>query len=452
MDLEGKQITIVGLGETARALAAYLKGQGARPFVTEARALPSGDPRVASLRELDVPYELGGHTPKAFQHADYVTPSPGVPASIAPIQAALQQGARLLTELDAAWSSCRSIVLAITGTNGKTTATELLRSIIAVCGHTVHLAGNNAVPFSRAVMEEPPPEFMVLEVSSYALEHAQLFHPRAAAVLNLTPDHLARHGSMEAYAAAKARIFRNQTPADIAVLNYDNEWTRAMAKGLMPEPMWFSLERKPPRGLHVLDDDICEDGHPVAKQRITPLRGRHNMANVLAALTMARAAGFDWGNTLRAVETFRGVEHRLEVVPNDAGLTIFNDSKATNLDSMRMALESFDERLVLIAGGEGKGSDYAEASELIARRVKHLVLMGADAPAMEAAWGGIVPTELADAMDDAVERGLNAAGEGGTLLLSPACASFDMYQNFEERGRAFKDAVARLATAAREST
>jgi len=445
MDLKEKKVVIVGLGETARAAAGLLKRLGAQPFVSESRALPGDDAGLQELEALSIPYETGGHTEQAFAGCHFVLPSPGVPATLPAIQHALHNGARILTELDAAWPSCRSKVIAVTGTNGKTTVTELLARIIQHCGHSVLLAGNNALPFSRAVTHTPAPEFMVLEVSSYALEHTRQFHPRAAAVLNLTPDHLERHGSMEAYAAAKARIFRNQTPNDIAVLNYDNEWTRKMSQGLMPEILWFSMERMVRHGLAYQDGDICEMGHPLARGSVVQLPGAHNMANVLAALTLARAAGFDWGSAVAAVEEFQGVEHRIERVPNDLGIDVYNDSKATNLESMRVALESFGDPVVLIAGGRGKGEDYGEVSELVAGRTRHVVLVGEEAPAMHDAWMDKASCEHAESLEDAVRKGIEAAKPAGTLLFSPGCASFDSFRNFEERGTAFKASVARMA-------
>jgi UDP-N-acetylmuramoylalanine--D-glutamate ligase len=343
--------------------------------------------------------------------------------------------------MEFAFSFCRSRLLAVTGTNGKTTTTELLRALVASCGRTVLLAGNNAFPFSAAVMVDPPPEFLVLEASSYQLETIRRFRPWMAAVLNVTPDHLARHGTLATYAAVKARIFMNQGPDDTAVVNYDDSLVRDMAKG-SPARVWpFSLEKRLASGLWLGNEAICLGDLPVAQVSDTLLRGRHNLQNVLCALSMMRAGGFDWDRTLEGLRTFRGVEHRLEPVATIGGVDFVNDSKSTNLDSLKVALESFEAPVVLVAGGQGKGADYRVLSALVRQRVRKLVTLGEDAPKLEQAFADLVPTERAADMDDAVGRAAAAARSGDTVLLSPACASFDMYDDFEHRGRVFKECV-----------
>ncbi|GMU92273.1 MAG: UDP-N-acetylmuramoylalanine--D-glutamate ligase [Candidatus Hydrogenedentota bacterium] len=448
MDVRGKKVTVVGLGRTSVALARLLLREGALPFVTESADGSQLADAKAELESMGVPYECGGHTDEAFAGASVVAPSPGVPPALPPIERARAAGAEVVSELEFAFPYCRSKILAVTGTNGKTTTTELLRTLVAACGRSVILAGNNATPFSSAVMAKPAPDFMVLEVSSYQLELVRTFRPWIGAVLNVTPDHLGRHGTMEAYAAAKARMFAFQDESDVAVLNRDDPYTAAMA-GKTRATIWeFCLDQPVDRGLWVRGNEICLGELAVADTADTSLPGRHNLKNVLAALTMMYAGGFDWDDVIEGLRRFRGVEHRIENLGVVNGITFVNDSKSTNIDSLRVALESFNEPVILIAGGRGKGSDYRVLRELVQRRVKSLVTIGEDAPLIEEAFGDLVRAARAGSMDEAVAMAAEFAAGGGTVLLSPACASFDMFDNFEHRGRVFKDCVHRFAQGA----
>lgn len=444
MDLREKRVTLVGMGRTSLALAKLLLRERARPFVTERDDTPRLDPLRAELDRIGVPYECGGHSERAFMNADMIVPSPGVSPALPPILAARDRGTMVTGEMEVAFAFCRSCILAVTGTNGKTTTTELLQAILRACGHGVVLAGNNDTPFSQAVCIKPAPQYIVLEVSSYQLEMAQTFRPWVAAVLNVTPDHLERHGTMEDYARVKACIFANQRLGDIAVLNADDPWTCRM-----PVPhsgVWqFSLEKRCERGLW-LDRDVIRDGtEEVAQASDTLLPGKHNLQNVLAALTMVRAGGFHWDHVLAGLRSFPGVEHRIERVAEINGVAFYNDSKSTNVASLKVALESFSRPVILLAGGRGKGADYGVLRELIGRCVKRLVTLGEDAARLEAAFADVVPTTRADDMEDAVRQAAAIAASGDVVLLSPACASFDMFDNFEHRGRVFKDCVHRIA-------
>ena len=393
------------------------------------------------LDALGVPYECGGHSADALKEAALVIPSPGVPLTCFPVQEALRCGIEVLGEMEFASRFCTSRIVAVTGTNGKTTTTELLYRLIAACGPAVALAGNNDRPFSGVVLEDTQPDYVVLEVSSYQLETATTFHPWAGIVLNVTPDHLARHGTIENYAAVKAKLFANQQSGDVAILNQDNPWTRAMAVPDDVDLVWFSLKERSERGLWLDGDAIRAGDECVAMTSDTPLPGHHNLENVLASLCVMRAGGFDWDKTLACLRTFRGVEHRIEFVLSANGVAFYNDSKSTNIDSLKVALDSFEQPVVLIAGGEGKGADYGVLRDQIRERVKALVTIGQDAPLLEQAFGDVVATSRAETMEQAVELAASAAGANGTVLLSPACASFDMYDNFEHRGRVFKACV-----------
>jgi len=446
LELRGNRVVIIGLGETAVALARLLLQCGARPFVSESG--PGKPALCAALDGLGVAYETGRHTDRAIDGADLCVPSPGVPLDAIPLREIRARGVPVLGELEVASWHCHSRVLAVTGTNGKTTTTELLRAMVSACRLSVLLAGNNALPFSAAVMAEPIPEFIVLEVSSYQLEAAASFRPWIGCVLNLTPDHLARHKTMEGYAAAKARLFAFQREGDIAVLNEDDPWVAPMQTRPGVERAGFSLERPVAAGVW-FDGRVYRWGsEQVAAAADSPLPGRHNAQNIAAALAMMRAGAFPQEDVLAGLRAFQGVEHRIEYVATVDGVDYFNDSKSTNIDSLRVALESFARPVVLIAGGRGKGSSYSVLGPLVQARVKAIITLGEDAARIEDELGPFAPTTRAADMEDAVARARARAAAGDALLLSPACASFDRYKSFEERGRHFKACVRAIASRA----
>jgi UDP-N-acetylmuramoylalanine--D-glutamate ligase len=454
VDVRGKKVTVVGLGRTALALVRLLLREGAEPFVTEQAATPGVREFAGQLEGLGVRYETGGHTSAAVDGTALIIPSPGVPPRCDVVRRAVDAGAAMMGELEFASRFCTAQVLAVTGTNGKTTTTELLRALVAAAGHEVALAGNNARPLSEAVLADPQPPWMVVEVSSYQLETASTFRPRAGVVLNVTPDHLARHGTLENYAAVKSSLFARMGPGDTAVVNADCPVTALMEPPPGVERRAFRVTGPVENGLWADGSTIREGSAPVASLEDLMLPGRHNLQNALAALTIARAAELDWPGVLRGLRNFRGVEHRIEFVAEDGGVRYYNDSKATNVDSLRVALESFDARphIVLIAGGRGKGADYAVLREMVRSRVAALVTLGEDAPLLAAAFGDLTPTERASGMEAAVRAARRLARPGQLVLLSPACASFDMYADFEERGNDFKRCVRALAAAAGEAT
>lgn len=442
--VKNKHVTIVGMGRTAVALARLLLREGAMPFVTDSENRTGLHGFKDQLEELGVPYECGSHSPMAFQKCEIVIPSPGVPPSIDPIAKAVRQGAKLISELDFACAYAEAPVIAVTGTNGKTTTTELIAAMLRGCGKNAVLAGNNAYPFSQAVLDPPAPDYFVLEVSSYQLETTRAFHPWIGVVLNITEDHLGRHRSMEQYAAEKAKLFATQTPDEIAIVNADDPRCAGLGRDSAAQRWAFSLNGRVDRGLWLDGDAIREGDQEIAAITEVRLPGRHNLANALAALTVARAGGFDWERCRAVLREFPGVEHRLESIATADGVRYINDSKSTNLDSLRVALESFEAPIVLIAGGRGKGGDYAGLAPVIQRHVKAVIAIGEDAPTIEAALGGDVPIAQAHSMDQAVALARDRAEAGEIVLLSPGCASFDWYANFEERGAAFKRAVKKL--------
>lgn len=450
MELRDRDITVVGMGRTALALVRLLLREGAKVFVSESAEEAKVADAANALREMGVAFETGQHTLERFTEADVVAPSPGVSWSIEPLQAAIKNGVPVVSELEIASQFCAAPVIAVTGTNGKTTTTEMIRVMLEAGGARVALSGNNACPLSEAVLG-PQPDVYVVEASSYQLDGIQTFRPAVSVWLNLSPDHLSRHGSLEGYGKAKAAIFRNQTPEDAAVLNAADplvwQWANLTNAKLAP----FSAEGVIDKGFGVRGEDLLHNGQPFAKTSDVPLPGHHNLANALAALAAVNALRYPLAPALSALRTFQGVEHRIERVAAIGGVTYFNDSKSTNVDSLRVALESFTGGVTLIAGGRGKGEGYDSIAPLLEGRVTRVITLGEDAARMEAAWSATVSCERASDMEDAVRRAASAASGGGTVLLSPGCASFDMYNNFEERGRHFKALVRAMNTDTRES-
>lgn len=446
MELKDKRVTLVGLGRSSVAAAQLLLRHGAHPFISEVGNSLALDPWREQCTQLGIPCETGGHSDITCEKADLIVLSPGVSFTAPLVEQARRRSIPTLGELELAWRFCTSKAIAVTGTNGKTTVTVLLRDMIATCGHSVALAGNNDTPLSQVVLEEEQPEWVVLEVSSYQLESVDMFHPTIACVLNVTPDHLSRHGSLEHYAIVKGRIFARQEAGDAAIRNADDSLVAALPALEVTRQLYFSMKNKGADTFHADDDAIYFGDQVVASCADNPLPGKHNVANVIAALAVMHAGGFNWPKTLEGLRNFKGVEHRIEYVMCLDGVEYYNDSKATNIDSLRVALESFSRPVVLLAGGRGKGSDYRPLCPLVRERVKHLVVYGEDAPLITAAYSECVPTEQAASMMDAVKRGRLAASSGEVVLLSPACASFDMYDNFEARGRDYKDCLRRLAS------
>jgi len=433
--LAGRRVTVFGLAKSGVAAARLLRAAGAEVVGTDAKPVAALGREVAALAEQGVRLLTGPSDPSAaFAGADLIVVSPGVPLDTPALGSARARQIPIIGELELGWRATEADTIAITGTNGKTTTTALTGSVLALQPRPVLVAGNIGTPLAAHALTFPPDGLVVCEVSSFQLETTELFQPRVAVVLNLTPDHLDRHGTFEAYADAKARIFTNQTPADCAVLNADDEPTRALASRTSAPVVWFSRRRELSHGVFVRDGWIAAklNGHV---EEICPLselflRGQHNVENVLAATACA---------------LWRGVAHRIEWVRDLAGVKYYNDSKGTNVDSTLRALESFSEPIVLIAGGKGKGQDFKPLAAAAGGRVAHAVLIGEDAAKIGAALtdAGVAVT-YSRSLQEAVDRARAVATPGSIVLLSPACASFDMFDNFEHRGDVFKKIVERL--------
>jgi UDP-N-acetylmuramoylalanine--D-glutamate ligase len=445
--LAGRRVTVVGLAKSGIAAARLLAAAGASVRGTDAKPVASLGAAVVALGAAGVRLIDG---PAAFDGADLVVVSPGVPIDgeqLAPARARLIP---VIGELELAWRAMEAETIAITGTNGKTTTTALTGALLAGEPRPVFVGGNIGTPLAARALDFPAGGLVVAEVSSFQLETIEAFQPRVAAVLNVTPDHLDRHRTFARYLDAKARIFMNQTEHDCAVLNADDDATRGLASRTRAHVVWFSRQRTLDHGVFVHDGWLVArlNGHV---DRICPLaeiqlRGAHNVENVLAATACALWTGIGIDAIRRAVARFRAVAHRIEFVRDIAGVAFYNDSKGTNVASTIKALESFEERIVLIAGGKGKGQDFTPLADAARGRVVHAVVIGEDGGRIAAALTGAgIAVSAAQSMPAAIDAARSAARTGDVVLLSPACASFDMFNNYEHRGDVFKKLVEELA-------
>src|SRR5213595_919272 len=447
--LAGRRVTVVGLARSGVAAARLLRAAGAQVTGTDLKPLEALGREAAALQTLGVRLLTGKETRGAFDGADLVVVSPGVPLDGDQLVPARAVGLPIIGELELGWRSLEAETIAITGTNGKTTTTALTGALLAEQPRPVLVAGNIGTPLAAHALGFPPDGLVVCEASSFQLESTEAFQPRVAAVLNIAPDHLDRHGSLAAYVDAKARIFANQTPADCAVLNADDEATAALARRTRAHVVWFSRRRSLSHGVFVRDGRIAAqlDGHveeicPVAE---IFLRGAHNVEHVLAATACVLWVGLAPETIRRAIGRFRAVAHRIEFVRDRRGVQYYNDSKGTNVASTLKALESFPGRIVLIAGGKGKGQAWEPLADAARGRVAHTVLIGEDAKKIGAALAAAsIPLTYCDSMQSAIDRAKAVAMPGDVVLFSPACASFDMFDNFEHRGDVFKKLVERL--------
>jgi len=448
MDVKGKRVLVVGLGKSGVASALFLESRGARVTVSDAKSEDQLRNEIPALLDRGITVETGKHGERTFRDQDLIVVSPGVPANVDPLQHARRLGIPVIGEIELTARFLRGNIVAITGSNGKTTTTTLTGEIIASGGRKTLVGGNIGTPAITFVEQSSTDTWVVLEISSFQLESIETFRPHISAILNVTPDHLDRHGSMENYIAAKTRIFENQTSDDYAVLNADDAICHRLGTALKPQVLWFSRQHPVERGAYVQGGAIFyRNGEEVEIMPVSEiaLKGSHNVENVLAAVAIGMAAGIEPAAIRRAVKDFRAVEHRLEYVATLRGVQYYNDSKATNVDATIKALQSFPANIHLILGGKDKGSDYTELGALIAERVKRVYTIGAAAAKIESQIGNAVPVISALTLESAVRKAADLASEGDVVLLAPACASFDQFPSYEHRGRIFKELVQSLA-------
>jgi UDP-N-acetylmuramoylalanine--D-glutamate ligase len=446
-NLKGKKILVVGLGKSGLAAALFLRRRGAQVTVSDVRSAEALAKEIPALLDEGIAVEAGGHGLLTFRRQDLIVVSPGVPLNTPEIVQVKNFGLPVIGEVELAARYLKGKVLAITGSNGKTTTTSLCGEILAAGGLPVAVGGNIGLPVIALVDESRDEGWSVLEVSSFQLETTETFRPEIAVILNVTPDHLDRHITFENYVAAKERIFARQTAEDALVLNWDDSVTRSSAERASSQIYWFSRVAAVEQGTYVADgeivfkagkDGIAESIVPVAA---IPLKGSHNVENVLAAVCAARLAGVLPSAIRSAVEGFHAVEHRLEFVATLNAVDYYNDSKATNVDAAAKAISSFAGAIHLILGGKDKNSDYTQLSALLRERVKAVYTIGAAAEKIESHIRGDVPIVRAGTLDEAVAKAGEAAMPGEVVLLAPACSSFDQFENYEQRGRVFKELV-----------
>ncbi len=442
MPVEGADILVVGMAKSGLAAVELLRTLGARPRATDRKPLEEMPAVAQRLRELHV--EFAVQSPEVFDGCAGIVVSPGVPADLPELDAARARGVSVIGELELAGAYLRGDTIAITGSNGKTTTTALTGHILKSCGFAVEVGGNIGRPPAAMVADSHPGQWNVLELSSFQLETIETFHARVGVAINVTPDHLDRHHTFEKYAAAKERLFENQLAGDVAVLNADDATCMDFARRARAQVLLFSLRRRVDPGAYLEDGQLFVERRVLMDAAGIPLRGLHNVENTLAAVLAARQTGASLEAIAAAVGTFPGVEHRIEFVRTVSGVSYYNDSKATNVDATQKAIDAFDGGLWLILGGKDKGSDYRTLRPSLEAKARAVLLVGAASAKIAGHLESALPLFDCGTIGEAVRVAYEKASPGDTVLLAPACASFDQFMGYEQRGRVFKDLVARL--------
>jgi UDP-N-acetylmuramoylalanine--D-glutamate ligase len=447
MNLKGKKVLVIGAGKSGVAVSRFLCGKGAAVVLADAGR--PGDPRgeLEQLSAAGVQILSGGYPGVERGSFDLVVLSPGVPLTEKPARDALKHGIPVTGELELAYRFARAPIVAVTGTNGKTTTTTLIGEIFKNAGKNVLVGGNIGRPLVTEVERFGTGDLIVTEVSSFQLETATTFKPKVGVILNITPDHLDRHGTMENYTAAKLKIVAGQEPGDYAVLNYDDAATAALGKGLRGKVFYFSRQAALAEGVFVREGKIIAGfgrlEEIICRVNELGIPGAHNLENALAAVAAAKVMGVESGVLADTLRKFKGVSHRLEFVAEINGVRYINDSKGTNPDASIKALEAYEEPVVLIAGGKNKGSDFSHFAGKVKEKARALVVLGQSARLIAAAARdkGFENIYYAGDFREAVQLARRSARPGDIVLLSPACASWDMFKSYEERGDLFKEIV-----------
>lgn len=445
MELKGKKVLVVGLGKTGVATARFLRERGAEAVLTDERPLADLAGSLGDLRDC---CEARPHAAGAVSGIDLVIPSPGVPPVNVILAEALKRGVPILSELEVAFRFLRKPMIAITGTNGKTTTTTLLGRVLAGSGRRVFVGGNIGDPLIGYVNGPQEDDVAVVEVSSFQLQYIETFRPLGAVLLNTTFDHIDYHGSFEQYRSAKERIFVNQQAGDLAVLNADDPTSLPLSQRIRAGVRWFSSRSPVTPGIF-LDGEVLRLRAPEGGDETYPLGmiripGLHNVENVMAVILAARFCGCSREDIVRAVGDFRGIAHRIEFAGEKAGIAFYDDSKGTNVDAVRRALESFSKPTILLLGGRDKGGDFESLVTLIGQKVKELVLFGEAREWIQGKIGGAARISLSPTLREAVAIAYRRAARGDVVLLSPGCSSFDEFSNYAERGRVFQETVKEL--------
>jgi UDP-N-acetylmuramoylalanine--D-glutamate ligase len=446
--LNNTSVTVIGAVRSGLAAAKLLKSCGAQVFVSDSASAEKLQPQFAELESNGIEYESGMHSGRVYRCGLMVI-SPGVPDNSPVVVEAKKRGIKIVSEIEVGSWFCRGPVVAITGSNGKTTTTTLTGRILGDAKKKHVVAGNIGKAFSSVVLGLAETDIAVLEVSSFQLDYIEEFKPAISVLLNITPDHMDRYDhSMEKYAASKARIFSNQSTEELLFYNADDEWTVRVVSRARCRTMGFSIKKKFDEGAFVENASlvVAMDG---VKRRIIGtdeifIRGMHNLYNSMASALVGTSLGIDPASISSTLRTFEGVEHRLEFVREVESVRYYNDSKATNVDSVWYALQAFREPVVLLLGGRDKGNDYSRLEEPVKERVKAVIAIGESAEKVQKFFGKIKPVIVCKSMEDAVGESHRAAEAGDVVLLSPACASFDWFDNYEHRGKVFKELIRKL--------
>ena len=439
-EVQGKKVTVLGAARSGLAAARLLKEKGARVFVSDSAEAHRKEQAREFLEKEGIDFEFGGHSGRVFE-ADFCVLSPGIPVASQIVQRVQQKGIPIYSEIEVASWFFRGPIIAVTGSNGKTTTTTLIGAMLRQMDERAVVAGNIGQPFADFVQDSSEDQWAVVEVSSFQLETIESFHPQQVVLLNFAPNHLDRYPDYEAYKNAKWRVTKNLSPQDVFIFNAADEEIAKRLSRLTCRKSGFHIDGDTTADAYFKQNALWIYGEKWLDVQEMGLRGLHNYMNAMAAILAALNAGVPREAIVHVLRTFRGVEHRLEFVRELDGVKFINDSKATTVESLYYALKSFEQPIILIAGGKDKGSDFTRLNATIKERVKTLILIGRAASKMEKAWQGLKPIVKADTLQDAVQKAFGRAERGDVVLLSPACASFDMFNDFEDRGRQFKQIV-----------
>jgi UDP-N-acetylmuramoylalanine--D-glutamate ligase len=446
--LYNKKVSVIGAVRSGVAVAKLLQSHGAKTFVSDSAEAEKLQSSLPDLRSENIEYEVGKHSDRVYECALMVI-SPGVPSHAPVVLEAQKRNIKVVSELEVGSWFCRSPMVAITGSNGKTTTTTLTGRILSDAAKKHVVAGNIGTAFSSVVLELAETDAAVLEVSSFQLDFIDTFRPKISVLLNITPDHMDRYDrSMDTYAASKARVFKNQRDDDVLLYNIDDAWTNKIVLNAHCRTIGFSVRQKLAEGAFVEDDNLVASIGGTRTEIIEIgrifIKGVHNLYNSMAAVLVGLLLGVDASHIQSTLKKFEGVEHRLEFVRRINNVSYYNDSKATNVDSVWFALQSFKEPIVLFLGGRDKGNDYSRLTDLVRKHVKAIVAIGESANLVEQSFKGVAVIKKASSMEEAVDLGRLLAQPGDVVLLSPACASFDWFKNYEHRGEVFKQLVNKL--------
>lgn len=451
MEIKNKHILVVGLGKTGNALVRFLHQRGAQVTATDQADAETLADSLAALKDCQISLELGGHRLETFLSADLIVLSPGVPHTIEPVKQARAANVPVTGEIELAYRFLKTPVIAITGTNGKSTTTLLAGQMLKDAGFDVFVGGNLGTPLIEYADQGDSADFAVVEISSFQLDTIDAFRPRVAVLLNITADHLDRYDDFAGYVRSKGRIFENQAPDDVAILNYADPAIRELMPGIHSVVLPFNIDAEKSTGAWLTDEGIQFRLPDVGEVRLDcrniPLLGVHNRENIAAAALAAFAAGAPLTGIQETVNHFQGLSHRMAPVATIGGIQFIDDSKATNVDAVVRALSSFSTPVILIMGGREKGGGYSALSPLFSGRVKHLIVMGEAADTINAELGGKASVSHVSSMAEAVYAAYAHSISGDTVLLSPACASFDMYESYAHRGEDFARHVRKMEAA-----